>query len=256
MHAVVGSGDASERVQEDDHVFAGLDYAPAALDHEAGEPDVGLKVLVVGGGNDFSFDGALKIGDFLGALVDEQDEDVHFGMVGGDGVGDLLENGGLAGAGRRDDEAARAFADGSDHVYDARLDEVGSGFQPELFDGVDAREVLEADRFGVFGERHVVDRLDELELGTAAAMGRLERAGDEAAFAQEAFLDAVGRNEDVRGFGMEMVVGRPKEAEAFLGDFQVAGTAFQRVAGLIAHKCRCNLLSKAASGTPRNSKEL
>ena len=40
-------------------------------------------------------------------------------------LADLLENGGLAGARRGDDQTARAFADRRHHVNDPRLDEVG-----------------------------------------------------------------------------------------------------------------------------------
>ena len=76
MHAVVGAGDAGERVQEDDHILASFDHAAASLHHETGEPDVGFEVLIVGRGNNFRLHGALKIGDFLGAFVDEEDKDV------------------------------------------------------------------------------------------------------------------------------------------------------------------------------------
>ena len=43
---------------------------------------MGFQVLVVRGGDDFGFDGALKIGDLLRALVNQQDQRVHFRMVG------------------------------------------------------------------------------------------------------------------------------------------------------------------------------
>ena len=79
---------------------------------------------------------ALEVGDFLGALVDEQDHDVALGMIFEDAEGDVAEEGGLAGAGRGDDEAARAFADGAEEIDDARghaavlhlqLEHAGSG---------------------------------------------------------------------------------------------------------------------------------
>jgi len=43
-------------------------------------------------------------------------------MVGGDGVGDGLEQHGFAGAGRCDDQAALAFADGRQEIHDAAAD--------------------------------------------------------------------------------------------------------------------------------------
>jgi len=51
----------------------------------------------------------------------------------------------------------------------------------------------------------------------------LEPAFDEAAFAEEVLLDAVGRDEDVRGLGLELVLDGTEEAEALLSDFEVAG---------------------------------
>jgi len=63
-------------------------------------------------------------------------------MVGGDGVGDLFENRRLAGAWRRDDQPARAPADGRDHVNDARFEQLGSGFEPVFINRVDRGEVL------------------------------------------------------------------------------------------------------------------
>ena len=59
-------------------------------------------------------------------------------MVRRDGVANLLENGGLARARRRDDDAARALADRRDKVNDARLDQVRRGFELEFFDRVNA----------------------------------------------------------------------------------------------------------------------
>jgi len=62
----------------------------------------------------------------------------------------LLENGGLAGAGRRDDDAARAFANGRDEINHARLDEVRRGLQLEFFNRVNRGQVFKAHGLGVF----------------------------------------------------------------------------------------------------------
>ena len=78
-----------------------------------------------------------------------------------------------------------------------------------------------ADGLGVLFERHLIDLIDGLELRAVAAMRRLGRALDEAAFAQEIALDGVGRDENVRRFRVKMVFGGAQEAEAFFGDFEV-----------------------------------
>ncbi len=222
MHAVVGAGDARERIHEHEDIAAGFHETPAALDHESGQAHMGFEFHVVGGGHDFRLHRALKIGDFLGALVDEQHHRMHFGMVGGDGVADLLKDGGFAGAGRRHDQAARAFADGRDQVDHPGFDEVRGGFQLELLDGIDAGQVFEADGLGVILEGHFIDLVHRLELGAGAAVRRLGGAFDEAAFAQETTANGVRRDEDIRRLGMKMTLGGAQEAKALLGNFEIA----------------------------------
>ena len=114
-HGVVeGAADAGDRVEQDEDVLAGFDEALGALDGELRDAGVALDVAVVRAGHDLrARDGALDFGDFLGALIDEQDDELDLGMIFHHGLGDVLEQGGLAGARRRDDEAALAFADGA-----------------------------------------------------------------------------------------------------------------------------------------------
>ena len=52
----------------------------------------------------------------------EQHDDVAFGMIAQNAVGDLLQEDGLAGARRGDDQAALALADRRDQVDDAHVD--------------------------------------------------------------------------------------------------------------------------------------
>ena len=96
-----------------------------------------LQVLVVGRGHDLGLNRPLKISHFFGPLINEQHENMHFRVVGCAGIGDLLEDGGFAGARRRDDQSAGAFADGGHHVDDARFDQVGRGLELKFLDGVD-----------------------------------------------------------------------------------------------------------------------
>src|SRR5688572_31009470 len=44
-----------------------------------------------GRGNDLALHRALHLGDFLRPLVDEQHDQVHLGMIRGDGRGDVLQ---------------------------------------------------------------------------------------------------------------------------------------------------------------------
>jgi hypothetical protein len=73
-----------------------------------------------GRGDDLALHRTLHVGDFLGPFVDQQDDQEHFGMVVGDGLGDVLQQHGLAGARRRDDQRALALALRADQVDHAR----------------------------------------------------------------------------------------------------------------------------------------
>ena len=72
MHAVVGAGDAGDGIEQNENILARFHHAAAALDHETGQAHVRFQILIVGGSDHFRFDGALEIGDFLRAFVDEQ----------------------------------------------------------------------------------------------------------------------------------------------------------------------------------------
>ena len=62
----------------------------------------------------------LHVGHFLGPLVDQENDQEAFGMVGGNGARDVLQDDGLAGARLRDDQRALAFAERRDQIDDAR----------------------------------------------------------------------------------------------------------------------------------------
>ena len=94
--------------------------------------------------NDFrAFAGAFHVCDFLRPLVNQQDEQIRLRVILEDGVGDFLHQHGLARSRRRDDQTARAFADGADEVEHARAQLVGGGFQDEPLVWKERREVVE-----------------------------------------------------------------------------------------------------------------
>ena len=69
-------------------------------------------------GEDLGRHGAAEVGHLLGPLVDEQQHQVHLGMVLGDRLAQVLEERRLARLRRRDDEPALAAPDGRDQVDD------------------------------------------------------------------------------------------------------------------------------------------
>ena len=139
-----------ERIEQDHHIGTVFDEALRALDHELGNRDVVLAGHIERRRNDLASDGSLHIGYFLGALVDEQAHEVHFGVVGRNGSRDILEDRGLARLRGRDDEAALAFADGGGQIDDACRDGVLAVLHPQTLVGIDRREIGEADTFTEF----------------------------------------------------------------------------------------------------------
>ena len=115
---VVSATQAGDGVQQDDHVALAFHQALGLLQNHLGDLHVAGGRLVEGGADDLGAHGALHVGHFLGALVDEQHDEVDFRVVGVDGVGDGLEHHGLAGARRSHEEAALAQTDGRKQVDD------------------------------------------------------------------------------------------------------------------------------------------
>ena len=103
-------------IEQDHDVAAVLDQALGLLDHHLGDLDVAHRRLVEGRRHDLALHRALHVGDFLRTLVDQQHDQIAFRMIGGDRVRDVLHQHGLAGARRRHDQRALAFADRGDDV--------------------------------------------------------------------------------------------------------------------------------------------
>ena len=72
----------------------------------------------------------------------------------------VLQQHGLAGARRRDDEAALAFADRRQQVHDAAADVLAHGLQLDALLGIERREVVEEDLVARLFGRLEVDGLD------------------------------------------------------------------------------------------------
>ena len=174
-HRVVGAAEARDRVEQDHDVAAVLDQALGFLDHHLGDRDVARGRLVEGRGDHLALHRALHVGHFLGPLVDQQHDQEAFRMVGGDRVGDVLQQHRLAGARRRHDQRALALADRRHDVDDARR-EILLGrilvlhVQP-LF-GVERRQVVEVDLVARLLGVLEIDRVDLEQREVALALLR------------------------------------------------------------------------------------
>ena len=74
-----------------------LDQSAGLLDDHLGNLDVTGRRLVKGRGDDLAIDRALHVGDFLGPLVDQKDDQVDFRMIGCNRVGNVLQQNRLTG---------------------------------------------------------------------------------------------------------------------------------------------------------------
>ena len=118
---------------------------------------------VEGGGDDLALNDRTHVGDLFGALVHQDDHEVHLGVVQLDGLGHLLDDHGLTGLGRRDDEATLALAHGGDQVDDARRVGLRGGLHAQLLGGVDGGQLAEfAARLRLLN-RHAVHGVDAHE---------------------------------------------------------------------------------------------
>ena len=167
-------------------------------------------------------DGAAHLGHFLGPLVDEQHHEVHLGMIRGHGLGDVLQQDGLAGARRGDDQAALPLADGRQQVHDARGQRLGAGFQADLLVRVDGRQVVEV-AADVLVRRLALDRVDAGQARAALPL----RAGSigpvsSSPSRRPCFCDERGRDVGVARLGGEIAGGVAQKAVALGVQFQDA----------------------------------
>ena len=118
--------------------------------------------LVEGRGDDLGVDGASHVGNLLRALVDEQHHEVGLGMIGSDGVGDILHQDGLTRLWLSHDECTLTLTDRREEI-DNTSAEVSGGTvatECELLVGEERCKMLERYAVAHLGWLSTVDHLD------------------------------------------------------------------------------------------------
>src|SRR5690349_22805853 len=218
---VVGPAEAGDVVEQDDHVVAHLYQPLGPLDGQLGDRGVVVGRVVERGVDDLALHRALHVGDLFRPLVDEDDHEMALGVVLGDGVGDRLQDRGLARLGRRHDQAALALADGADEVDDPGEHVARVGLQAEPFLRVQRHQLGELRPGQGLLRVQAVDLVQPdqgVELLPALALARLpDGALDDVALAQAVLAHLGERDVHVVRTG------------------QVAGGADERVALRVEH---------------------
>ncbi|MNQ93013.1 hypothetical protein D3C85_1084570 [compost metagenome] len=201
-----------------------LDQALGLLDHHVGNLDVTGCWLVEGGGDHFTLHHALHLGHFFRTLVDQQDDELTVRVVVSDALGDVLQQHGLTGLGRRHDQATLAFTDGGCQVQHTGGDVFGRAVAPlhaQTLVGMQRRQVFEQDLVADVFRTVIVDLVDlEQREVTLALFRGSDLAGNGIAGTQVEATDLARGDVDVVRAGQVGAVCATQEAEAVGQDFQ------------------------------------
>ena len=167
---------------------------------------------------------ALEIRDFLGALINEQHHAKHFGVIGGDRVGDLFENGRFTRARRGDNDAPRAFANRTDQIHSPGRKLIGRCLQKKPLVGKKRSQIVEVRFLFCFVRIRAINRLHfEQSEETFLVLGRTDLARNQIARLQIKATDLRRRNVDVIRARQVVGIGRAQEAEAIQQHFHDTG---------------------------------
>ena len=199
-----------------------LDQTLGLLDDHLSDLHVTGCRLVESRRHDLTLDRTLHVRDFLGSLIDQQNDQHGFGMILGNGACNRLQQHGLAGTGRRHDQSPLALAHGGDEIHDSR-GHVFRHLESEAFFWIERRQVVEedlvADDFGMLE----VDGLD-LDQGKVALafLGLTHLSGNGVARAQIKTTDLAGAHVDVVRTREVVVLRSPQKSETVRQAFQHA----------------------------------
>ncbi len=215
------ASEPGDRVEQDHHVALVLDQPLGLLDDHVGHLDVALWRLVERRRDHLAPHGALHVGDLFWPLVDQEHDQVDLGVILGDGVGEILEQNGLARARGGHDQPALALADRTQEVHGPGGQVVRVVLETDPLHRVERREVVEEGLVARLLRRLEVDGLNfqegEVALGV---LGRPHLAGDGVAGAEVETADLGGRDVDVVGARQIVVVGGAEESEPVRQHFE------------------------------------
>ena len=115
---------------------------------------------IKGRGNNLTLDDGAHIGHFFRTLINQNNHEVNLGVIQFDRLGNLLNNHGLAGLRRRNNQTTLPLTNGRNQVDHARSEGLCRGLHSQLLVGVNRRELGElAARLRILNA-HTVDRVN------------------------------------------------------------------------------------------------
>ena len=209
-------------IEQDDHVAPVLDEPLRLFDHHLCDLDVAHRGLVEGRGHHLAIHRTLHVRHFFRTLVDEKHDQIAFRMIGGDGLGDVLQEHRLASARWRDDERALPLADRRHNIDDAGR-QILSGrildLELQALVGIERRQIVEMNLVPGLFRIFEVDRI-ALEQGEVPfpflrtaddALDRIAGPEPQPPYLGRGYVNIVGPREIIR-------VGRAQEGESVLQD--------------------------------------
>ncbi|EAU48221.1 hypothetical protein R2601_14685 [Salipiger bermudensis HTCC2601] len=218
--SVEGTAKSCDRVKKYHNISFVFHKALGLFDDHFRHCHVARRRFIEGRGDNLALHRPLHVGDFLGAFVDQQDDQEALGMVFLDRGGDVLQQNRLTGPRRRHDQRALALPDRRHEVDDpggAILDGriLDLHLQPLIW--IERRQVIEGNlvtgALGIFE----VDLRDINQSEVALfVVWRANFAFDGVAGAQRVLPDHLRRHVDVVGTGQIVRFRRAQEAKTVL----------------------------------------
>ena len=201
-----------------------LDQALGLLDHHLGYGNVARGRLIKGGGHDLPLHGPLHVRHLFRAFVDQQNNQIAFGMVHLDRAGDVLQQNRLTRPRRRHDQGPLAFTNRGDKVDDpggAILDRRILDLHLQPLIGVQRRQVVEGDLMAGLLRRLKVDLADIGQRKVTLILARgLHHAVHRIPGAQGMLADHVRRHVDVIRTRQIVRLRRTQESKTVLHHLQ------------------------------------
>ena len=118
-NGVVGAREPRYGIEQNDDVLLVFDQTLGFLQHHLGNLYVARGRFIERRGHHLAFDRTLHFGNFFGALIDQQNDQVNLGKVCRDGMSNVLQHHGLAAFRTGHQQAALTLADRGDDIDDA-----------------------------------------------------------------------------------------------------------------------------------------